>query len=291
MISIIICSRSKSLLAQVEANVKATIGLPYEIIGIDNSASEYGICEAYNIGAERSKYDILCFMHEDILFHTYNWGQVIVDTLTNKKIGVLGVAGGTEQLALPAGWGNTGWDTVRMNVLHTAKGEIKKLDYNNPKNTDLDYVAAVDGLWMCCRREVWQEIKFDSKAFPGFHFYDIDFCIRVTKKYKNCVTYKVSIEHFSLGTYDERWYNFALSFYKQRKNLLPVIADKLITKQMVDKKTVRQWQLLIHLFRTKPIVSRKDLLYCIIECLKIQPMNKDSLWLLKDFLYTSLKFN
>lgn len=73
MISIIICSKNKDLLKDVSANIELTIGVPYEIIAIENNKGEFGICKAYNDGASKAKYDIFCFMHEDISFETQNW--------------------------------------------------------------------------------------------------------------------------------------------------------------------------------------------------------------------------
>ena len=43
MISIVICSRSETALENVSQSVSLTIGVPYEIIAIDNSKGEYSI--------------------------------------------------------------------------------------------------------------------------------------------------------------------------------------------------------------------------------------------------------
>jgi glycosyltransferase involved in cell wall biosynthesis len=66
MISLIICSRTPALSQKLANNIAETIGVPYEIVLLDNSANTYGICQAYNIGVQQSKYDVLCFMHDDI---------------------------------------------------------------------------------------------------------------------------------------------------------------------------------------------------------------------------------
>ena len=284
MVSIIICSRSTQLLASVKQNIADNIGVEYEIIAIDNSENKYGICEAYNVGAKESKFDTLCFMHEDIFIHTINWGEIVIEILENKTIGVIGVAGGTVQLAAPAGWGAAGWDVTRINVIHATDAQYKNLDYNNPLNVSVDRVAAVDGLWMCCRKEVWQQFNFDSESFPGFHFYDIDFCVRVAAKYANYVTYGVLIEHSSLGTFDGKWYKFAISFYKKRKKLLPLVADKSLTPGDLKDKALRHWHYLLFLLKRDNLVSRRDFAYCVIECLKLDPLNQDTLWIVKDYI-------
>lgn len=75
MISIIICSRNKNIDSELEQNILDTIGnIVYEVINIDNSTNNYSIFQAYNKGTQIAKYPYLCFMHEDILFHTADWG-------------------------------------------------------------------------------------------------------------------------------------------------------------------------------------------------------------------------
>ena len=81
MISIIICNRKKVLDPKLENNIKSTIGIEYEIINIDNSDNRYNIFQAYNKGIQKSKYPYICFMHDDILYHTVNWGKNIIDYL------------------------------------------------------------------------------------------------------------------------------------------------------------------------------------------------------------------
>jgi hypothetical protein len=78
----------------VSDSIEKTIGdVEYEIIGIENHA-KYSLCEAYNIGASKAKFSYLCFMHEDILFWTKNWGNHLINLmLSDKKIGLVGVMG------------------------------------------------------------------------------------------------------------------------------------------------------------------------------------------------------
>ena len=47
-------------------NIANTIGTEYELVHIDNSDPKYSIYEAYNEGVKLSKYDNLCFLHEDV---------------------------------------------------------------------------------------------------------------------------------------------------------------------------------------------------------------------------------
>ena len=75
LISIIVCARDKKIAPSLSKNINSTIGdVDYEIVWIDNSSKQYSIFEAYNLGEQRSSGEYLCFMHEDILFHSNNWG-------------------------------------------------------------------------------------------------------------------------------------------------------------------------------------------------------------------------
>lgn len=76
MISIIICSRHHTLDEELRGNIKATIGndILYEIVCIDNSNNCHSIFSAYEEGVKKAKGNYLCFMHEDIRFHSADWG-------------------------------------------------------------------------------------------------------------------------------------------------------------------------------------------------------------------------
>ena len=74
LISLIICSRKADISEELKQNIAETIGCEYELCVIDNSRNEYSIFSAYNEGVRRAKGDILCFMHEDVLFRTNKWG-------------------------------------------------------------------------------------------------------------------------------------------------------------------------------------------------------------------------
>lgn len=280
MISIIICSRDKEVLAQVEKSVKSTIGLPFEIIAVDNSQNKYGICEAYNVGAAQAKYDYFCFMHEDLAFHTQDWGNIVVRILQQPETGVLGVAGGIHQVKAPAGWsggGRIGFGGV--NVIHTKNGETQH-DYANPRGKVLlVHAATLDGLWLCCRKSVWEEFKFDSKTFPGFHFYDIDFCTRVSTKYQNYLTFEVLIEHFSHGTFDKVWMENALHYYKHRKDYLPISTLALTKTELHSLDLLAMQRFTLHSIEHH--LPRKHVLYCLKECFKLSPLNRDNFYLAK----------
>lgn len=285
MISIIICSRDAAALSAVSQNVAATIGIPYEIVVVDNSKGQYGICEAYNIGAARAHYGLLCFMHEDLAFHTPSWGIEVSAILADPAVGVLGVAGGTYEVCAPASWNLVGAEYIRMNVLHTVKGKTT-YDRVAPPTGDIFDVAALDGLWLCCRKTVWEEVRFDAVTFPGFHFYDVDFCTRVFPRYKICVTMNILIEHFSYGSYTKPWFENAWHYYNKRRSYLPFGS---VAVSAAEERRLRLLALQ-HFMRTYidyelPLGLGFRLL---TECLSLEPTNRDSYWLLKKYVKVRL---
>ncbi|QXU42336.1 glycosyltransferase [Pedobacter sp. D749] len=231
MISIIICSISNEFYNQVSANIKATIGVEYELIQIDNNIKNYGICKAYNIGAAQAKSSMLCFMHEDILVKSTNWGKEILDFFEqNEKIGVVGIAGSTFKSIVPSIWAQGLYQTDYLNLIqhyNTGKSLINP-DYPSKWNQ----VKTLDGVLLFCPKKIWEEHPFDEKNFDKFHLYDLDFCTQVGQKYKVYVFTNMLIEHFSSGQLNKEWVEYSLKYADKWKHLLPL--GNLSKKQQHD---------------------------------------------------------
>ena len=223
MISIIICSRGPEYRVATTESIAATIGVPYELIAVENGQGQYGICEAYNIGAGQAIYPLLCFVHEDIAFRTSNWGKIVEQVLADNSIGAIGVTGGKWLPNAPCTWWSCGNKYLTSNVIsEDIKSGYRTEVYSNPENKQVVDVAAVDGMWICVRKEVWQKHPFDSSTFPGFHFYDVDFCANLFPHYRICVTPEIAVTHYSTGTYNAAWTEFADRFYRKHAPRLPL---------------------------------------------------------------------
>ncbi|QIL77240.1 glycosyltransferase [Hymenobacter sp. HDW8] len=231
MISIVICSRSAEMLSSAAKSIEATIGLPYQIIDIDNSKGRYSIFEAYNLGIEKSQFNILCFMHEDVGFITSGWGEKVINAFhDNSKLGLLGVAGSSYKSLVPSGWSfATATDkALHMNVVQHYKTDGSSVhDYNNPRSETLSKVAAVDGVWFCTTREVVNQIKFDDTIFNGFHCYDVDFSLSVLQQYDVAVTYEILLNHFSEGSFNDGWLSDTIKLHNKWNRVLPINLDNL----------------------------------------------------------------
>lgn len=227
MITVIIASAKRDLFERIQKNVSETIGVPFEIIGFDNADGSLGLCALYNQGAAAAKYELLCYMHEDIHIETVDWGKVVLRIFEQNNPGVLGVAGSTYKSATPSAWfppsefGTASW---RLNIKQGKKyqsGETKH-DYYNPHDEKLSEVACLDGVWFCTTKTVVNKHPFDSDLLTGFHCYDLDFCLNVRLDKKIYVTYEVLMSHDSEGKFDKSWLADSIKVHQKWLRQLPI---------------------------------------------------------------------
>lgn len=221
MISIIICSREKTISKSLEDNIYSTIGCEYELIVINNSENKYSIFEAYNIGILRSKGKTLCFMHEDISIITKNWGKTVANIFDeDKNIGLIGVAGSKSKTKMPSAWWNCPDEDLCLNIIQHFSNKKKEHWQKGFKQNTEQEVVAIDGVFMVARKV--DTISF-SKELKGFHYYDLNLSFEYLKNnYKIVVTKRILLEHFSIGVLNESWYRLSLQFHQLYKELLPL---------------------------------------------------------------------
>lgn len=221
MLSIIISSYQPEFYSALKKNIAETIGIPYEIIKIDNP-NLMGICEAYNKGASLSKYDYLLFVHEDVIFHTNNWGGVIVDIFNeDENVGLIGVAGSKVKTKAPSGWWSCPENYKVINILQHVNSKVEKWDFG--ENEKVTEVAAIDGVFMITKKTA--DLYFDERL-KGFHNYDLFLSTFIKRKNEKIVVTKdILIEHFSNGNVNFDWFKKALTFYKLYKKNLPLYVD------------------------------------------------------------------
>lgn len=224
MISIIICSRKKDISDSLKENILQTIGIPYQLVVISNEFNNYSIFEAYNLGIEQSEYDFLCFMHDDILFHTKDWGLIIIEHFKNSKIAIIGVAGTNLLTRIPSFWSDRHEHNM-INIIQSDSINLTPTEHNFSKfsGTDLSTpVVVVDGVWFCVNKYVLPKFKFDTK-FKGFHLYDLDTCMQAISSGKQVhVIHNIILEHFSCGKISKGWVLNSVRFYKKWRKSLPV---------------------------------------------------------------------
>jgi len=201
MISVIISTQDKALLDRVSENINNTIGVDFEIVPIENKG-RYSICEAYNKGVAKSNYSYLCFVHEDVLFKTKDWGNRLISIMkADTKIGLIGIAGTKFRSSYPSaiGQGPGLQRFLRGNIYHW--DIYKDFDVSNNKK-EIEDVVCIDGVFMFSKKDVFINCRFDEKLLTHFHGYDIDFSLQVFfHSYRVVVDRNVLIAHYSNGNY------------------------------------------------------------------------------------------
>lgn len=239
MLSIIISSYQPHYYQALEKNIAETIGIPYEVIKVDNPG-KMGICEAYNHGAQKAQYDYLLFLHEDVLFETQNWGLILTQLLSKKSIGCVGLAGGDYVSTYPLPW----WQNKERRFFHLNQilpnGSEQKLRIHENKN-----VVFLDGVFIACRKNIFLETGF-SDYLQGFHGYDMELSWRVSQTHQNIVCNEILLTHFSPGNANFIWFSNIIDIWEQSK-----IAPKSTTTAQLDF-DIKNFRILCRNFKVSP---------------------------------------
>lgn len=225
-ISLIFCSRHSQLSEYLIDNIEKTIGCSHELIVINNSEGKYSITEAYQTGFERSKGDFLTFLHDDIAFHTYNWGELVKEHLSVPGTGICGIGGRDTLVRVPSSW------KVSLPYIHLTQsdksGESKRIKHRPAGFTGIRLpVVMLDGVFLSMHRTLMDHFSFDT-VLKGFHAYDFDSCIRsAAAGFQNYVIYNIDIEHFSKGSPDKTYYKSLIQVFKNHWKDLPLSVNAL----------------------------------------------------------------
>lgn len=220
MLSIITCNQDANRIPPLRANLESNVGILYELIIVDNFSNDLSIFEAYNKGFKLAQFDYVLFIHDDVFFHTQDFGRILTN-LDIPNLGVLGIAGSKIKTKIPATW----WISTdvfaasginyQYNLQHFKCGEIRKIDEGFKNENEVERVVLVDGVLLFTTRENCLINPFDEN-YKSFHFYDLDFSLSLHKSGKiNYVTNAILIEHYSAGSLNNDWVN--ASFFYQKK--------------------------------------------------------------------------
>lgn len=273
MISVIICSRGHDIPVVLRNNIETTIGIEHELIIIDNSQNKHDIFTAYNEGVRSAQGDILCFMHDDVLFRTQDWGRIIHGYFEKEEeIGVIGFAGAHFLPDVPLYWDESPF--ISEHDLTTRDGKTEKcFQLGHFADRDLVEVAVIDGMCFFVKKSLFNHISFDEVTFQGFHLYDMDISMQAKSVgYKVCVCKTVLIEHFySFSPTKPGFSLFELNlqkFFKKWSSYFPMVVgvDEMSEGMIVQmnnyvKETVKLKRLYKNTLQSKAFRFGKAILY------------------------------
>lgn len=242
MISIIISTHQPKYLKQLRQNISETVGIPFEIISIENKY-KMGVCAAYNMGAAKANYNLLCFVHEDVDFVTENWGSRVVELFdNNKELALAGLAGAKYKSKYITGW-TTGISELDItNVIQKNNDNDLEKPYFNPERQFVSEAVVLDGVCLFMPKAEWDITRFDERI-GGYHFYDIDISLRISSQGKKvAVISSIELIHYSKGKFNNEWLHAAFRYHswKEKQDLIKQVSGAVDVKRY-DKAIRLYW--------------------------------------------------
>jgi hypothetical protein len=219
MISIIVCSKREDLFAKFSENIRLTVGATYEVIRMSAQTS---IFQAYNEAWKMANYNYLVYVHEDVVFHTKEWGKVIIEYFNNiPSLGCIGLAGPLIKTYAPSAWWNIPENLRIFNIIQHDEHQNSFFQSRGwGSNEKFKEVCLIDGVFMAVKKD--SNLFFDSNL-SGFHCYDMNLSLECKKKQlKVVVTKEVVLEHMSYGRLNKEWIIASNYIHKKYKKYLPL---------------------------------------------------------------------
>jgi len=144
-----------------------------------------GVAKALNLGAESAKYDILCFMHNDVFVHKEKWVSEMCNFIVNTPTpGVVGLFGAK---------------TIREDASFRGKSIVYYKRTSAAKSKPFEKVAVVDGLLMAMKKTVFKDVGGFCEDFY-VHYYDKDISLRAFRHGLNNYVVDIPFEHICGAT-------------------------------------------------------------------------------------------
>jgi hypothetical protein len=168
------------------------------------------LASAYNEAARAARHEHLVFVHDDVELVSSAPLAGLEAALRNADL--VGLAGSQRASGPAVLWAGHphlhGWVSYPA-----AQGTGLEAAPFSLRFGVIDGIQALDGLLIACRREVVLDVGFDAATFDGFHFYDLDFCVRAHRAgYRLAVTTDVLAVHASRGGFGDDWQRYRERF-------------------------------------------------------------------------------
>jgi GT2 family glycosyltransferase len=287
MISIVISSVRPDLLRQVQDSIASTLPVEHALHVWDNRTARLGLAAVYNRMAAQTRGDILLFLHEDVTFTDDSWGQALLDILSDPAIGLVGIAGSRYKSRAISGWYTGIPDLNAYHITHLTDGRLLTLRHPREWPAPKCPAVTIDGVFMACRRQVWEAIRFDEAGLPGFHFYDIDFSLRAAETTRVVVTDRIGLVHHTLGgDFGDNWMEAALAFHQRHAHRLPAFLSENDTHPDPEGPTSHYW---LDYLKRERLSLRNKIRFIRRDHLHTNPAN--AYGILKLLLYRPLRLH
>lgn len=285
MISLIICSTNAAMLQQLYHNVARTIGVPFEWLPFPNGEAGKGICEVYNLQAQKARYEHLVFVHEDVLFETDHWGAAAMEMF--RSYDVWGIAGSNYKSRALSGWATGQPEHDMYNITHFTDNQRVPLQCLPQPRLDSYPAVALDGVLIAATRACWQKVQFNAAVLHGFHGYDVDFSLRcVLAGFKAGITTQINLLHFTDdgGNFGDAWMQATIRSQSKLAAQLPLAAPN--TSSVAEASIIRYW---LDFLKNQKISLRNRLYWIWRQKLYLYPLLAYSI--VKFLLYRPLRLH
>ena len=163
--------------------------LPYALT-YHRNARNLGLISALNQAASLAKGDVLCFLHNDTEMRDARWLERLLAALASpRRIGLAGLYGARR---------------LRRDGRYVGRTIVHALEGEGTLDGDVAEVAVVDGVCLCLRRGLLEEVGGFDEGYGFLHGYDRDLSFAVREAGWRCAVVDAPFVHHGGGTRDRR---------------------------------------------------------------------------------------
>ena len=219
-----VCYSTRQYDQSYDEVIRKSCGLKeVHIISYQNKGDK-SLSKVYNEALKICEDRYCVFIHDDLDFSKCpNWGEKLIRNFEETDYGIIGVAGTTKLNKSGIWWENR--TALYGQVWHRNNNKTYQT-YFCPEqfNRDIQEVCCIDGLFIAVDKTKLNS-QFDE-SIPGFHFYDIAFCVRNWSKGTRIgVCFNIPIIHKSIGRISQEWQNTRQLFCDKYNRLLPLVQN------------------------------------------------------------------
>jgi GT2 family glycosyltransferase len=152
----------------------------------ERNAANVGLIRALNQGARLAGGEVVCFLHNDTEIREPAWLERLVAALGDgRRVGLAGLYGARR---------------VRRDGRYVGRTVVHCLEGGPGMAAPVVEVAAVDGVCLCLRRALLDEIGGFDEGYGFFHGYDRDLSFAVRERGLACMVVDARFVHRGGGT-------------------------------------------------------------------------------------------